>query len=224
MKQFLAAILVGLPGIAAILFAVKPPDGVPFLALAVNPLIFLAVGAFLGARFAARGGFHSSLILNSPIPIGTLSLFSVAGVLAGWSIALVDHWSAPLWNPGSARTMVDQKAVPHVLVRVLYGGVTEEIMFRWGLVSALFVAFSRALSRGKATFAAVGVGAIVFAAAHLPGVITDSGSATVGLIARTMIWNALVGTMFGWAYVKGGLETACAAHIGFHLGALAAAI
>ncbi len=64
----------------------------------------------------------------------------------------------------------------------------------------------------------------MFAAAHLPGVIIESGSATAGLVARTMIWNALVGAMFGWAYLKGGLETACAAHIGFHIGALAAAL
>ncbi|MDG4650358.1 CPBP family glutamic-type intramembrane protease [Roseibacterium sp. SDUM158017] len=122
--------------------------------------------------------------------------------------------------------MLEDRTLPDLLTGVLYGGLTEEVMLRWGLMSLLAVGTLRLMSGARAIWSAALIAALAFAAMHLPAVMLEAGSLTMPLIARTMLWNTVLGLLFGLAFMRGGLESAIGTHVGFHLGvaALAAAL
>jgi membrane protease YdiL (CAAX protease family) len=53
--------------------------------------------------------------------------------------------------------------------------------------------------------------AVLFGAGHLP-IAAQLGTLTVGVVARVIIYNALLGVAFGWLYWRRGLEHAMLAH------------
>jgi Type II CAAX prenyl endopeptidase Rce1-like len=222
MPSFVKAFVLGLPGILAVILTVTPPAGVPAILLAVNPLLFLVVGAIAGAWAAPKAGLRSAIILGDAFAGQIVLGFAVSGLAAGLSIAFVDHLAAPLWNSGTLRTLREQGALQHLPVGIFYGGVTEEIIFRWGSMALLVAGAMKVFSREPAIWIGVVLSALLFAAAHLPAVALEAGTLTVGLSVRTLIWNILLGLLFGVAFARGGLEAAMVAHVGFHLAVAAA--
>ena len=96
-----------------------------------------------------------------------------------------------------------------------YGGITEEILLRFGLITLLvwlLVKITRALEPTPTLMWIAIVGAaVIFGLGHLP--------ATAALIAltpivvlRAIVLNGIGGIIFGWLYWKRGLEMAIIAH------------
>jgi hypothetical protein len=222
MPSFIKTLMLGLPGILAVILTVNPPDGVPALMLAVNPLALLIVGALAGTWAVPRVRLKSTIIFADPFPMRIVVVFAVAGLISGMMVAVIDHWAAPIWNPGTMRTLRQQSALQNLPVSLFYGGFTEEIIFRWGLM-ALLAAWAMAFVPQKvAVWIGVGLSALLFACAHLPAVALEAGSLTVGVVYRTLIWNVLLGLLFGAAFARGGLEAAMGTHFSFHIGVLTA--
>lgn len=226
-SRVVRAFALGLPGVAALPLLVDPPPGVPAAALAVNPAILLVLAALAGAFAAPRAGLRSSLILGTPrrprVRLATLAL----GAALGLAIALADHALAPFWRgpvPPPA-TLVEGVSPRALVFGLLYGGLTEEILMRWGLLSLLLLGLRRLLPAPIAGTAAVALAAAAFAAGHLPAVLLSGVEPSTGVLLRTLGWNGLLGLVFGAAFLRGDLETAAALHAGFHLGLpLAAAL
>lgn len=223
MVILLKAVLLGLPGIVAFALTVAPPAGVPAALLLVNPLVLLLLGALAGGWAARKVDLQSAIILSSCVSMRMVLSFAGAGLIAGLGIALLDTWSAALWNPGPLRTLRESSALQSLAVNLLYGGITEEIIFRWGLLSLLAAGASRLFSRRVAVSIGAVLAALIFALAHLPIVVQEAGLLTVGLAVRTILWNGLLGLLFGAAFVRGGLESAIGAHVSFHFGVVLAA-
>lgn len=218
MLVFIKTMLLGSPGILAVVLTVTPPEGVPAALLAVNPLILLVMAALIGGWAARKLDLRSALILSSAVSARPLLALAATGVLCGIGVSVLDDWSSALWNPGTAQTLRERDPLQNAAVSLLYGGITEEIIFRWGLLSALAVAASHVVSRGVAMSIGTVLAALIFAVAHLPIVALEAGVLTPALAVRTVVWNALLGLLFGAAFVRRGLEAAIAAHLGFHIG------
>ena len=92
------------------------------------------------------------------------------------------------------------------LLASFYGGIGEEILTRLFLVSVIAW-----ILRGRATWLAVVIAAVLFAAGHLPAAATVS-PLTPALVARIVVLNSLAGIAFGWLYWRRGLEAAMVAH------------
>ncbi|MFC7193832.1 type II CAAX prenyl endopeptidase Rce1 family protein [Halosimplex aquaticum] len=111
-------------------------------------------------------------------------------------------------------------------VRFLYGGITEELLLRFGVMSA--IAFVGWYVTGRRTggpragvmWTAIVVSAVLFGVGHLPA-LAQAVSLTPALIARTVLLNAVAGVLFGWLYWRRNLEAAMIAHASFHLPLLA---
>jgi hypothetical protein len=106
-------------------------------------------------------------------------------------------------------------------VRLLYGGITEEILARWGVMSlASYLAWrvsggaepppERVFGTGNA------VAALLFALGHLPMLAALTGSPPAWLLATVLAANAVAGLAFGWLYRRAGLEAAMLAHLLAH--------
>ena len=103
--------------------------------------------------------------------------------------------------------------------RILYGGIFEEVLTRWGLMS-LFV-WLGALLVGEPTsvvvWIAIAISGILFGLGHLPSYLA-AGCQKTPLFFTAMIslnlWAALI---FGWLFWQYGLLSAMLAHMLFHI-------
>lgn len=113
------------------------------------------------------------------------------------------------------------------VTRLLYGGIGEEIIMRWGLMS--LVAWTGWKLAGKSAtvtpaimWAAIAITALLFGAGHLPMAFTIMDSPPIPIIGAIIGFNALAAVIFGWLFWKHGLESAIFAHMGAHIIALVA--
>lgn len=164
----------------------------------------------------------SALVTGQPLgpALRPQLLPGVVGGVVGPALLL----GAAQWGPEAIRTLPAQAQLP-LLVRVLYGGVTEEILLRWGVMSALAWAGWRVLQRGRGdgllhastAWLAIGASALLFAAGHLPAARALTGSLTVPVVAYVVAGNAAFGVLAGWLYWRRGLEAAVVAHMVAHM-------
>jgi membrane protease YdiL (CAAX protease family) len=103
-------------------------------------------------------------------------------------------------------------------MRLLYGGITEEVLLRWGFMTLLVWLF-----RGRYVLAIL-ISSLVFAIGHLPIAFMLFPKPTLVLIAFVIAANSLFGVIAGVLYWKRGLESAIVAHMVTHLVMVAASL
>ncbi|WP_459191950.1 CPBP family intramembrane glutamic endopeptidase [Halosimplex sp. J119] len=243
--------VLGLLGVVALgVFSVPGLREVPELAslsfpvlvaiAAANSAVLLVVFVVLGALTAPRIGLRSHLYawatgadpewqefrVSLPLAVGLGAVLFVV-------ITLLDVAFAPFLPAGLGEAASDAEALralaESVPMRLLYGGITEELLLRWGVMSPLAWGLWRARTRlGSATdrpssgtmWAAITVTAVLFGLGHLPA-LAASFELTTMLVLRTVLLNAIVGLGLGWLYWRHSLETAMAAHAAFHVALVA---
>lgn len=201
-----------------------PPAAVVLLSLA-NPFILLVLTALMGAAAAHRSGLVSWGAGTAAAPGRRVWLHAVAwglgvaGVIAAadaaWRPLLSPHWQAVL-GPSAF-------SWKQLLVGMLYGGLTEEIMLRWGVMAGLawllHKLFARRAAQAPAWVVALAavLAAGLFAAGHLPAVMA-MGELDAAMVARTLTLNMVAGLVYGWLFWRNTLEAAMAAHAATHAG------
>lgn len=117
-----------------------------------------------------------------------------------------------------------------VAARLLYGGVTEEMLMRWGLMTALiwlpwrFIQKRTGLPRTSYVVGAIVVAALLFGVLHLPAAAAMGASLTPSVVFYVVAGNAVPGVLFGVLYWRYGLEAAILAHALAHVVAVLAAV
>lgn len=107
--------------------------------------------------------------------------------------------------------------------RALMGGVFEEIVYRWGLMGA--VAWAGAKVAGSPMpvvfWVAIAIAALLFGAAHLPGVVALGGAlgfpVGTAAVVTTLAMNVVAGVVFGWTFWTFGLLAAMLSHATAHV-------
>jgi membrane protease YdiL (CAAX protease family) len=245
-RRFGIALLLGLPGLVALvgyIYLTTPaaaiPAGLsrPLLAVvsALNPLLLLGVACLLGAYTAPRVGLRSYVIEGGGTDAGIVQhlrtqagLAVGVGILGGILIVVLDAVLMPFVAQDLPQSVIGATS-PTVLtvlayapVRFLYGGITEELMLRFGLMSVLVFVGWRITGRPEngpqpaVVWTAIVVSAVLFGLGHLPA-LAQSVDLTPTLIARTVLLNAVAGVLFGWLYWRRSLEVAMMAHASFHV-------
>jgi membrane protease YdiL (CAAX protease family) len=142
----------------------------------------------------------------------------VAGLVGGAALFAVGGYAAP-----AALAEVEQRFALPILARLLYGGITEEVLLRWGLMTALvwlaWRLLQRRLGAPRAAYVwlAIVVSALLFGAGHLPAAAVLVGELTGELVLFVVGLNAAFGVLFGWLFWRYGLEAAIIAHGVAHL-------
>lgn len=136
----------------------------------------------------------------------------VGGVIAGAVLVMaLNAAPAALREAGAALT------IP-LAARVLYGGITEEILMRWGVMTLLAWLGWRILARGVGTprpmhlWAAALVAALAFGIGHLPAVTAMGIALDPKVVTYVIVGNTVPGFLFGVLYARWGLESAFLAH------------
>lgn len=107
----------------------------------------------------------------------------------------------------------------YFLGSVLYGGIIEEILLRFGLMTLIIWIASKMTKSTNSNgiyIAGIIIAALLFAAGHLPATAQMLGLSQASVI-RTLFLNFLPGIGFGYLYWKHGLAYAMLGHISTHV-------
>ncbi len=203
----------------------------------IQPIILLAIAVAIGCLLAPRTGLVSLLakkrIQRTPIwprLRSDIPLSATLGLILAAMITLLDRLFLPFMG-AEFQSLVSAVGNPclQLVLGLLYGGITEELLLRWGLMS-LFVWFGCLLAKRFSnqsapacqpspviTWMAIVLAAILFGLGHLPALAT-SVTLTTLIILRTVLLNALGGLVFGWLFWRKNLESAMIAHAMTHVG------
>ena len=126
------------------------------------------------------------------------------------------------YAPAAVAELQERFVVP-LVARVLYGGVTEELLLRWGLMTALvwlawrFLQGRRGPVRAGLVWLAIAISALIFAAGHLPAASALLGVLNAGVATFVIGANTAFGLLFGFLFWRHGLESAMIAHALAHV-------
>lgn len=189
----------------------------------VNPTVFLFVAALCGALAAHRVGLHS-LLAGTAHTTGAAKAWAQAaalGLVTGALLVALDLALAPWVGPSWEHFLrsASQPSPQGLLMGVLYGGITEEILMRWGLMSGLAWAIWSLTGKqrlGPAMLVAAALTALVFGAAHLPALAAQV-ELTQAIVVRSLVLNGLAGLVYAWVFWRYHLEAAMLSHACSHM-------
>jgi cation:H+ antiporter len=161
-----------------------------------------------------------------------IALGNVVGSNIG-NVALILGLAA-LARPLKVRSELIRREVPLMigvtllLCVLLYGGITEELLLRWGLMTLLVWAAWRLLQRSEGepksayVVGVILISSLIFGVGHLPVAYMILPEATFALTLFVIVANSVFGLIAGYLYWKKGLESAMLAHMLTHILLLAA--
>ncbi|KPQ26927.1 CPBP family glutamic-type intramembrane protease [Halomonas sp. HL-93] len=234
LKLGLLLFLAGMLGVVALTVTVLPqvlgdaslplPSWFVLMASIAQSGLLVALAVWLGVLLAPKVG------LSAPAFEAAVTRQSVAvalrpqllpgllgGLLGGLGLFAIGGYA-----PAELADVEQPFTVP-LVARVLYGGITEELLLRWGLMTVLVWMAWRLLQRRKGTpqivymWFAIVVSALLFGAGHLPAAAAQVGALTADLVAFVVGANAVFGVLFGSLFWRYGLEAAIIAHAFAHV-------
>lgn len=191
--------------------------------------VLVAAAVAAGVSIAPRLGLRSYLAERQPLWRNLrrdLPLAVGVGAATGTTLIVADQafkaWTGTALLAMSQDQLAPATSIGGLLARFLYGGITEELLLRWGLMSVFAWLMWRVLQRGRnqprpaIIWTANIAAAVLFGAGHIPAaaaLLTLSAS----LVVQIVVVNALAGVAFGWLYWRRSLEAAMVAHAMAHV-------
>ncbi len=205
-----------------------PPLGILMLLQGLQYSVLLAISILIGIGCAYRVGLRSHLIDHWVFHTAHSLSFVVEikwslGVGAATAIVLflLDRLMQPAL-PEALQAANTEPSGLNLLTAMSYGGITEEILMRWGLMSLLVWIAWKGLKQGVTLpsqgiyQSAIVLAALVFGLLHLPATAAIAPLTTV-VIIRALLLNGIAGIAFGWLFWQYSLEAAMLAHISVHV-------
>ena len=199
------------------------PDQMQMLAL-INPTFLVLVTVIIGTMLYHKLGFKLPIlekvvgIDNPGESIKSVVVYGVAGgVLAGFALTVIGLLFTSVLP--AEFTKLSNSIQPSLAARFLYGGITEELMMRFGLMT-LIVWFGVKIFNGQKPMVywiGIFASALLFAFGHFPVAYQAVSQPSTGLLIYILIGNSVGGIVFGWLYWKKGLESAFVAHVFAHV-------
>jgi len=210
----------------------KVPTFTPALRLlsAIQPAIILLVAVLLGVILAPKVGLSSPVAEAAASGGDILSAFRpqivpgiVGGLAGGLAIILTAFALGPFLAPEFVEGFSKLGQFLPLPTRLLYGGITEELMLRWGFMTLLVWVAWRVIQKGQGTpkpavfVGATIVSAVVFGIGHLPIAYMLVSEPTLSLTVFVITANSIFGVIAGFLYWRNGLESAMIAHALAHV-------
>lgn len=232
--------LFGVAGAAALIFMVPidarliSDSGLDLGSLRLISLfssaVVLAVAVTAGCLVARQADLRSLIAQPGALRLG-FDIWAARAVLIGITFGFVIYvldWTMFRIVPGLSELMESQLSLvrePWLTVgaRMFYGGVTEEILLRWGSMSLLAWLLIKVIgNRDVAMWIAIVLAALAFGVGHLPALFGLVPDAPAVLVARTIGLNFIAGVVFGYLFWRHSLEIAMITHAATRIGMAAA--
>jgi hypothetical protein len=233
----------GLIGVLSMLPLIPPllalqPEPVPLplpvvqLIAALQSSFMLLALVWLGSKCAAKIGLKAPMVdafcQQQPLyPIFRTQWLAalVGGVLGGLLMVGFFSFMQPSLPDDFLRAAAN--LTPAWYTKLLYGGITEEVLLRWGVMSCIAWIVWRITQGGKGklqtyhVLIAICFSALLFGVGHLPVAMSLSAELTMPLLTYIILGNAFFGFIAGYLFWKFGLECAILAHMIAHISMIA---
>ena len=235
-KIFLFTFFIGLVGVASLLLsdldfaglADELPEDfsqemLPFLVL-INPFLLVLAGSLVGTLLYKKVNLQAPLI--EFLVLKNHTSFSVKdivvnGVIGGFIAAGLVLTINLLFSPFISEKLIqaDDSFELHFLTKILYGGVSEEIITRFGIMTFLVWLWHKITESlaDSVYWTAILLSALVFALGHLPAAFQLDAALNFMSVTYLILANTAGGIVFGYLYWKQGLESAIIAHAFTHV-------
>lgn len=231
----IASIVPLIPQLLALQSAPLPMsvEMIQFISVAQSAVLLLLM-IWLGSVFSNKVGLSAPVIFalahsqNAFKELKPQIIPALIGGITGGVFILVFLGALTSYLPAEFLSAA-QKLIPPWYTKLLYGGITEELLIRWGLMSFFVWAVYRLTQksgtdiRSHNYIIAIIVSALIFGLGHLPVAFALSPEVTIPLVAYIILGNAAFGFIAGYLYWKRGLECAIAAHMIAHITMIAGA-
>lgn len=240
LKTSLALFLLGLTGIISLVFSplpIKIPDEILAkyspstlsLLMMVQPAILLFIAVIIGKNLAPKVNLSAPLIkgfFDGKFDHAVFKEQLKIGSFLGFGMGLLLAFAAYLSTSFLPEELTSLNASTGIspIARFLYGGITEEVLVRWGFMSlfvwACWKLFGKRTSEPTPAiyWAGIFLAAFLFGIGHLPAVYGMVENVTPLVICYIIIANMAFGIVAGWLFWKKGLEAAIIAHVFAHVG------
>lgn len=231
-KLWLSLMAIGLLGVASMLLsdlpldmlpeeatALIPPETLRFLLL-LNPALMLMITTGIGVLVYDKAKFSVPLLEGllgrpdaAPYSLREIILWGLAlGLAAGLLLSGITGFFEP--KLPEALTEANKSLNLSIVTKLLYGGVTEELMMRFGIMSLFAWLLLKVFGQLKTLhyLLAIVLAALLFGLGHFPALLMMVPDPDTTTYAYILLGNSAGGLLFGYAYWKKGLECAWIAH------------
>ena len=228
----LSILLIDLSALAALIPAADPPPITPAIKILslIQPAVLVGVAVLIGLALASKIGLSApaaeALAAGEQV-LPALRPQLIPGVLGGvigaLSILVTHAVFKPLLTTETVERISRFGSLLPIPTRLLYGGLTEEVLIRWGLMTLLvwivWRLFQKRLDKPTSVcfVVAILVSSILFGLGHIPIASVVLPQITLVVVLFVIIANSAFGVVAGYLYWKYGLESAMIAHVLCHV-------
>lgn len=193
-----------------------------FLQTIVIVSLAVAAGIYFGGAIGLTDPFLEGLgrgELNLTNLLQQLGTGIVAGILCatGWVVSYY-AFIRPRIDTVSIQISEQVRQQLGLAARVMSGGINEEIIFRWGMLSlTMWGMLQLTTSETTAFWISILATGLVFGLAHLPGLLAKGCIPSPFLIASTLLGNIWVSIICGYLFWQYGIIAAILVHMLFHI-------
>lgn len=239
MRLFTILWLTGMVGIVSLWWMKLPiPEdeelqmplwGIKLISL-IQPTFLLSITVLIGVVLAHKVGLSAPLAeavsnrTSISLAIQPQVLPGIIGGLIGVIGLTFIQFCAKVFLPSDFITKAETlSSNTPFLTRILYGGITEELLLRWGIMTLLVWIGWRIFSKGQGVpsifcfVSAIALSAFLFGLGHLPLAFVLGTQVTPSVITYVIVGNSFFGIIAGYLYWRKGLEAAMISHMLVHV-------
>ncbi|MFP3388379.1 CPBP family intramembrane glutamic endopeptidase [Brevibacillus sp. SIMBA_040] len=190
-------------------------EEIPFLARLVSHLLLVVPSVLIGTWLYKDAGFLAPSLSD----LGGITFF-ISIVCAVLHLVYYYGYLVKITEEHVIEKIDSVRRSVGLATRVLYGGIVEELIFRWGLMSFLVWGVNtwfRVNDSDLVYWFAILVSSLLFALIHLPGAKQTINKLTPALLIYVIGANVFIGICCGWLFWKSGLLSAIICHMLFHI-------
>lgn len=195
--------------------------------LVIQPLILnvvlMLITLIIGYSLAHKVRLKSALIHEQQF-FPALQSGLKAGIIGGAVMTLIILVFDLFFHRSIPDGHLDMFQPPNwlkLLAGLLYGGIVEELLMRWGIMTLIVFVLWKLFQRNRSTpsphmyWISIIISAILFGLLHYSANVL-AGPMTLIVWVRMILLNGLGGVIFGWLYWRKNLESAIVAHMVLH--------
>ena len=200
------------------------------LLILIQPTLLLtisvSIGVFLASKVRLSAPLAEAISSGNALDraIKPQLVPGIIGGLVGGILLVAIQLSAQLFLPSDFTVKAaEMSRNTSFLTRILYGGITEELLLRWGMMTLFVWIGWRIFGKGQGkppAFCFVGaivLSAVLFGLGHLPLAFALGTPVNNLTIAYIIVANSVFGLIAGYLYWQKGLEAAMISHVLVHL-------
>lgn len=186
-------------------------------------LIFCAVGTAVTPGIGLKAPFFEALAAGS-IDLDALLSQIIPSLIVGIGGAVVFVAAyymifRPRLDQHTLAVTESLRAELGLAGRVFYGGIFEEVLTRWGLLSVVIWAIAKVsgVLSPVTIWVSIVIAGVLFGLGHLPSAVGAGARISPALVSTAIALNLWAAILFGWLFWQYGLVAAMLGHILFHL-------